>query len=92
MPRDLLHHLPIPAKLQSYLNTPFYYSETIADEAQEQNHSAARAAAMLESELLVAEQELQQGRSRPVATAQNSNTTHHEEPSEIPSDDNDDNS
>ena len=90
MPRDLLHHLPIPAKLQGYLNTPFYYSETIADEAQEQNHSAARAAAKLESE----QQQLMsaaaaQDEQEP---ALNNNTTRHDEPTEIPSDDNEGNS
>ena len=31
MPRDLLHQLPVPKRIRTYLDTPFYYSETIAD-------------------------------------------------------------
>ena len=31
VPRDLLHQLPVPKRIRTYLDTPFYYSETIAD-------------------------------------------------------------
>ena len=31
VPRDLLFQLPVPKRLREYLNTPFYYSEAIAD-------------------------------------------------------------
>lgn len=33
MPRDLLHRLPVPAKIRDYLDTPFYYSEAITTDA-----------------------------------------------------------
>ena len=31
VPRDLLYQLPVPKRIRDYLNTPFYYSEAIAD-------------------------------------------------------------
>lgn len=31
VPRDLLNQLPVPKRIRTYLDTPFYYSETIAD-------------------------------------------------------------
>ena len=31
VPRDLLHQLPVPKRIRTYLDTPFYYSETMAD-------------------------------------------------------------
>ena len=31
VPRDLLNQLPVPTRIRTYLDTPFYYSETIAD-------------------------------------------------------------
>ncbi len=37
VPRDLLFHLPIPKRIRDYLNTPFYYSEAIADWTEENN-------------------------------------------------------
>ena len=37
VPRDLLFHLPIPKRIRDYLNTPFYYSEAIADWTDENN-------------------------------------------------------
>jgi len=32
--RDLLNLLPVPTRLKNYLNTPFYYSEQVAEEAE----------------------------------------------------------
>merc|ERR1712241_705590 len=33
--RDLLNQLPVPTRMKQYLNTPFYYSEQVAEEAEE---------------------------------------------------------
>lgn len=48
VPRDLLHNLPLPPKIQEYLNTPFYYSESIAEEAA--HEEALRQIAKAEAE------------------------------------------
>lgn len=31
VPRELLHQLPVPERIREYLDTPFYYSEDMAD-------------------------------------------------------------
>lgn len=33
--RDLLSQLPVPTRMKQYLNTPFYYSEQVAEEAED---------------------------------------------------------
>jgi len=33
--RDLLNQLPVPTRMKQYLNTPFYYSEQVAEEAED---------------------------------------------------------
>jgi hypothetical protein len=46
VPRDLLFQLPVPKRLREYLNTPFYYSEAIADWTDDKpTASSAEAAA-----------------------------------------------
>ena len=45
VPRDLLHELKVPKRILAYLDTPFYYSEQIADWADLEPQLAQAAAA-----------------------------------------------
>ena len=45
VPRDLLHELKVPKRILAYLDTPFYYSEQIADWADLEPQLAHAAAA-----------------------------------------------
>jgi len=38
VPRELLHQLPVPERIRKYLDTPFYYSEDMADGNSKDQH------------------------------------------------------
>ena len=42
VPRDLLYKLPLPERMLQYLNTPFYYSEEIAEDANSNNRGKVK--------------------------------------------------
>lgn len=48
VPRDLLSQLPVPKRIQVYLDTPFYYSEAVADWTKDNEQQRPQSNAELE--------------------------------------------
>jgi hypothetical protein len=48
VPRDLLSQLPVPKRIQVYLDTPFYYSEAVADWTKDNEQQSPQSHAELE--------------------------------------------
>jgi len=49
VPRDLLSQLPVPKRIQVYLDTPFYYSEAVADWTKDSEQQEPQSNSELES-------------------------------------------
>ena len=75
VPRDLLFQLPVPKRLREYLNTPFYYSEAIADWTEDKSVATTSTPLMAAASELTAPESVTTSTSTSQAATESSSAT-----------------